>query len=129
VTETPDDRPPDPARVPPRIQERSPQLDYMRVGQTERFDSPLPPAVGFMIGIVLFIAVVGGCAMIVGLVGARLDTRIIVVLCSPILALVVAGAVQVAFGWRLVAAGAMTALGVIALVGCFGIAVICGRRW
>jgi hypothetical protein len=101
-------------------------LHYARPGGARRKTGELPVAAGFFMGIALYVTV---GAVWWGLVnsGGGLGVALWGLAGVPATALLVAVFLEATLGWRGIRAGAAAALGLSFLIGCFGIAAMCGR--
>ena len=118
------ERPTD-AGLPPPFPPDARPLDYVRPGYAGDRDEGLPVGVGFVIGVVLYVAVAGAWWVVASQAG-HLSLALLGLAGVPVAAAVLGGILQASLGWRGVVAGVGAAVGLSLLLGCFGIMAICG---
>ena len=104
----------------------APPLHYARPGALTSDDRDFPVGAGFAIGFALYIAVAGAWWMVVRS-GGGLGAALWGLAGVPAAAVILAAILQLSFGWRGVTRGVSTAFGLSILIGCFGIASVCGH--
>jgi hypothetical protein len=112
--------------LPPPLPGLAPPLHYARPGTLKSGDRDFPVVAGFAIGFGLYLAVAGAWWMAVR-AGGGLGTALWGLAGVPAAAVVLGLILQLSFGWRGVTRGVSTAFGLTILIGCFGIASICGH--
>ena len=115
-------------RIPPESADkgrsREPRpLDYVRPATNAAEKRPLPVAAGLGVGFCVFLGTVAVWWPIGRASGSAAIMGLAVV---PLIAMVVAGVLQTAFGWRGVMAGVLLAVGLAVLIPGVALAVICG---
>jgi hypothetical protein len=122
---SPDDVPPVPPPIPPHVPPRRVEpLNYVRPGLAWRDDERRPFIAGFGIGIGLTLFTL----MVMGWMLTRMGLRswwapMVVVPCA---ALVVAAVLEGLYGFRGIIAGVGFTLGMLVLLGCVGVWILCG---
>ena len=98
-------------------------LNYIRPGVTRPDEARLPAAAGFMVGIAITLVTTVAVWWLLRKTRTAPGVSLWLV---PCVALVAAGVLEGRLRWRGVAAGVAFTLGMIVLVGCAGVLIICG---
>jgi hypothetical protein len=108
----------DPTDAPPP----PPKLDYRRSNDSSPYCAPMPAPAGFVIGVAVFVSTVGVAVLLVRLGRFDLGGVCCLLAGAPLVSFAVAGFLQAHFHWPAVVAGALTSIGLTALIGC----LLCG---